>query len=154
MLGTSALPLPQTLSYCRRTTSPLYLIFPIRYVLLSMYSVATNFLLGLIEPSDVEVECQKFFWGLTLFHVSLGLRYFSSSLLTHPLPIFPLDRSPKNKHLASRRLYKLQAKIIGHAVDPLLVDLGVVESVYAGSRLATAQSFRSVLSSEFFQSEF
>ena len=43
----------------------------------------------------------------------------SSSLLTHPL-LFSLDQRQKNKYLSSRRLYKVQAKISGHAEDILV----------------------------------
>ena len=48
-----------------------------------------------MEPSAREVEGQQFFWALALIRVWLG---------------------PKNKYLFNRQLYKLQAKISGHAV--------------------------------------
>ena len=51
----------------------------------------------------LKVEGQQYFLALTL-----GLGHFILS---------PLDMSPENKYLFSRRLYKLQAKITGQAVS-------------------------------------
>ena len=42
-----------------------------------------------------------------------------TSLLKLAPPLFSLDKSPKNKYLSSRRLYKLQAKISGNTLYTL-----------------------------------
>ena len=70
----------------------------------SMYSVSSYFRLELVEPSAREVEGQH-----SLSHV-----LFSSP---NSPPLYFLDQSPKIKYFYSRRLYKLQAKISGQAVD-------------------------------------
>ena len=79
--------------------------------------MSTNFRLEFIEPSARDVEGQQFF--LTSDAVSGLARFEPCSLLLISLtpPLFALDHSTINKHLSSRRLYKLQAKISGHAVQ-------------------------------------
>ena len=58
--------------------------------------MSTNFRLELVEPSAKKVEGQQFFFSLS--------------------PTF-LSRTESKKYLFSKRLYKLQAKINGHAVE-------------------------------------
>ena len=79
--------------------------------------MSTNFRLELIEPSARDVEGQQLFLSsnVALFRVSLDYSYV---LFTTP-PIFSLAPSKKIKYRSSRLLYKLQAKISGHAVLPL-----------------------------------
>ena len=70
--------------------------------------MSTNFRLELIEPSAREVEWQQFFLALALFR---GM--FFSSLAP---PRSSLSTRVK-KNLSSRRLFKLEVKISGHAVE-------------------------------------
>ena len=77
--------------------------------------MSTNYRLDIIEPSAREFEGKQFFRSSEA--VSSLARFVSCSLLR---PLSSL--STRVKKLSSRRLYKLQAIISGHAVCHLVFD--------------------------------
>ena len=82
-------------------------------------SVSNNFRLELIKPPAREVEGQQFYSSDS---VSRLARFAPCSLLLSSFAPALHSRS-KIKYLSSRRLYKLQVKISGHAVH----DYQVIE---------------------------
>ena len=79
------------------------------------YSVSINFRLELIEPSARDVEGQQVFFSSDTVSSLARLEPYSLLLPHSPPPLFSLKQSPKIHYLSIRRLYKLQAKISGHA---------------------------------------
>ena len=83
----------------------------------TIYSVSTNFRLMLINPSARDGEGQQFFFGLTLFRVTIGLSKVLFSFLARP--------GSKKTETSSRLFDKRQAKISADTLCEDDIQLGI-----------------------------